>query len=195
MRLLAASALAILLASCAAAPIAPPDSKWLPSNQFGSLTGTFERVTRNPRGKGRPDDNHLYLWVRVDANRSYECAVNTSRDSQVATLTFEGTRKPAGFEQVEQSYDEIKVRESDFRAVSIRELQSDIENRARQADVITAYGTTYPGGEGMHLIHLQDHNSNPRFRSKHGQDGMLVFWKAGKGTAMLFKFSNQHLPR
>lgn len=186
------------LATCAppiAAPASPAD-RWLPTSKFGSLTGTFDRVTRNPRGKGRPDDNHLYLWIKLDPDRTYECAINTSRDSQFAVKDLGPiSAPPAGFQTARSSYDDADVREADFASSPVRAIQDRISALAQRSDAIASYGTTYSGGEGMHLIHLQDHNASPRHRDKHGEDGMLVFYASGRATAMYFKFATQRLPR
>ncbi len=51
----------------------------LPALQFGFLVGTFDHSTLVPEGKTRPDNNHIYLWIRVPSGPlagQFECAFN-----------------------------------------------------------------------------------------------------------------------
>ena len=57
----------------------------LPPTRFGELVGTFDHATLVPEGAARPDDNHVYLWVRVPDGPyagQYECAFNIHSTDQ-----------------------------------------------------------------------------------------------------------------
>ncbi len=182
----------------------------LPPAQFGELVGTFDHATLVPEGGTRPDDNHVYLWVRVAEGAFaglYECAFNIhSTDQTNVSFTdwpedLTGKTPPAaGFTQAALSYAALGLKDADFAPVQQGDLQTLITHYAETCTLLVAYGTTYSEGTGLHDIHL---NAGEPPGSAHadrtGQDGALVFYFGpADGTAwsahwIFVKFSTQSL--
>ncbi len=181
----------------------------LPPAQFGELVGTFDHATLVPEGAARPDDNHVYLWIRVAGGPFaglYECAFNIhSTDQTDVEFTdwpedFAGkTLPPAGFTLTPLSYAALGLKDTDFEPVQQGDLQTVVTHYAETCILIAAYGTTYSEGTGLHDIHL---NSGEPPGSAHadrtGQDGALVFYFETGGTALsahwiFVKFGTQSL--
>ncbi len=182
----------------------------LPPTQFGELVGTFDHATLVPEGATRPDDNHVYLWVRVPDGPFaglYECAFNIhSTDQTNVSFTdwpedFTGKPLPAaGFAQPSLSYAALGLKDADFAPVQQGDLQTLVTHYAETCTLMAAYGTTYSEGTGLHDIHL---NAGEQPGSSHanrtGQDGALVFYFGGTGGAapsahwIFIKFSTQSL--
>ena len=179
----------------------------LPPTQFGELVGTFDHATLVPEGGTRPDDNHIYLWVRVpDGPYSglYECAFNIHSTDQT-NVSFTDwpedrtgkTPPPAGWMQPALSYADLGLKDADFAPVQQGDLQTLVTHYAETCISMAAYGTTYPEGTGLHNIHL---NSGEQAGSTHanrtGQDGALVFYFGGMAPSahwIFVKFSTQSL--
>ena len=182
----------------------------LPPTQFGELVGTFDHATLVPEGAARPDDNHVYLWVRVPAGQFaglYECAFNI-HSTDLSNVLFTDwpqdmtgkTLPPPGFTQPSLSYAALGLKDADFAPVQQGDLQSLVTHYASACTVMAAYGTTYSEGTGLHDIHL---NAGEPPGSAHadrtGQDGALVFYSGGTAGAaptahwIFIKFSTQSL--
>src|SRR4051794_36987242 len=66
-------------------------SQRLPKKQFGGLVGELDHITLSPHNGPRPDDNHIYIWLRVPGGPvagRYECAFNTESSSYGAECQF-----------------------------------------------------------------------------------------------------------
>ncbi len=204
------------LANSTATPVEPVflftrrTSGALPPTQFGELVGTFDHAALVPEGATRPDDNHVYLWVRVAGGQYaglYECAFNihsTDRTNVLFTDWQEdlaGKMLPAaGFTQPALSYAALGLKDADFAPVQQGDLQTLVTHYAETCTLMAAYGTTYSEGTGLHDIHL---NAGEPPGSSHAdrteQDGALVFYFSGMGGAahtahwIFVKFSTQSL--
>lgn len=182
----------------------------LPPTRFGELVGTFDHATLVPEGAARPDDNHVYLWVRVSDGQYaglYECAFNIHSTDQTDVLFTDWpedlsgkTLPPAGFTEATLSYAALGLKDADFAPVQQGDLQTLVTHYAETCTRMAAYGTTYSEGTGLHDIHL---NAGEMPGSTHadrtGQDGALVFYFSGMGGAVpsahwiFVKFSTQSL--
>ena len=182
----------------------------LPPSRFGELVGTFDHATLVPEGAARPDDNHVYLWVRVlDGPYAglYECAFNIHSTDQTNVLFTDwpedltGKTLPLpGFTRTPLSYAALGLKDADFAPTQQGDLQTLVTHYAGACTLMAAYGTTYTEGTGLHDIHL---NAGEPPGSAHadrtGQDGALVFYFGGiNGAAptahwIFVKFSTQSL--
>ncbi len=180
----------------------------LPPTKFGELVGTFDHATLVPEGNTRPDDNHVYLWVRVPDGPFeglYECAFNIhSTDQTDVSFTdwpedLTGKTLPAaGWTEPALSYAALGLKDADFAPVRLGDLQTLVTHYAETCTRMAAYGTTYSEGTGLHDIHL---NAGEPPGSSHadrtGQDGALVFYFGGAAPSahwIFVKFSTQSLP-
>ena len=182
----------------------------LPPTRFGELVGTFDHATLVPEGGTRPDDNHLYLWLKVAGGLFagvYECAFNIHsanyRNVQFTDWPEDLTGRTlpvAGWTEPALSYAALGLRNADFAPVRRGDLQALVTHYAETCSLLAAYGTTYSEGNGLHDIHL---NAGERPGSGHAsrvsQDGALVFYFGGaNGTApsarwIFTKFDTQSL--
>ena len=182
----------------------------LTKNQFGALTGNLDHLTLVPKGGSRPDDNHVYVWLRVptgSVSGKYECAFNTESNTGGPASQFlvkEEAIKltdfpPLGFSKATVSYKGLGLKQADFQQIQNGALRTAVYNWAGTAAFITAYGITYTGGDGLHDIHM---NSGEKPGSGHpnlvNQDGALVFYYKPKGQApfrrwVFIKFASQTL--
>ena len=180
----------------------------LPPGQFGELVGTFDHATLVADGNTRPDDNHVYLWLKVADGPFaglYECAFNIHSTDQTNVLFTDWPQDitglpAAGFTETALSYAALGLKDADFAPVQQGDLQTLVTHYAETCTLMAAYGTTYPEGTGLHDIHL---NAGERPGSGHadraGQDGALVFYFSGSGGAALsarwifVKFDTQSL--
>jgi len=187
----------------------------LPPGRFGALVGPFDHATLVPEGRTRPDDNHVYLWIRVPAGPGagapqgvFECAFNIHSADQSDVLFTDwsedltGKSLPApGFTQATLSYAQLGLKDADFKPVQQSDLQILVTQYANTCALMAAYGTTYPDGSGLHDIHL---NAGEAPGSPHpnrtGQDGALVFYFTPPAPApptahwVFIRFATQHLP-
>ncbi len=182
----------------------------LPPSQFGELVGTFDHATLVPEGATRPDDNHVYLWIKVASGTFaglYECAFNIHSTDQSNVLFTDwpqdltGTLPPESFTETPLSYAALGLKDADFAPVQQGDLQTLVTHYAETCVLMAAYGTTYSEGTGLHDIHL---NAGEQPGSGHvdrqGQDGALVFYFSGSSGAALsaqwifVKFDTQTLP-
>ena len=146
-----------------------PASGSLPALQFGELVGTFDHATLVPEGAARPDDNHVYLWVKVPDGAFaglYECAFNIHSTDQSNVLFTDWpedmtgkTLPAAGFTQPALSYAALGLKDADFAPVQQGDLQTLVTHYAETCVLMAAYGTTYTEGTGLHDIHLNAGNS------------------------------------
>jgi len=181
----------------------------LPPGQFGELVGTFDHATLVPEGRTRPDDNHVYLWIKVEDDPFaglYECAFNIHSTDQSNVLFTDWpedmtgkTLPPAGFTQPSLSYAALGLKDADFAPVQQGDLQTLVTHYAETCTLMAAYGTTYSEGTGLHDIHL---NAGEQPGSGHanrtGQDGALVFYSGTDNAALsahwiFVKFGTQNL--
>lgn len=189
----------------------------LTPNVFGELLGVFDHATTTPEGKTRPDNNHVYLWIRVASGPfagAFECAVNIhSTDGslvQYSDMLEDRTGKPvsaAGFTQMPLSYATLGVTQANFKSVQDGDLYTLLTGYARTCDQMVAFGHTYSDGTGLHDVHQ---NSGEPKSSGHsnqtGQDGALAFYFNSTAQAnaqgspkpyarwVLVKFATQTLP-
>lgn len=191
-------------------PIGQP----LPSDRFGVLVGTYHHQSLTPQGKSAPDDNHVYLWVKVPdapgrAGGTYECAFNihSTLGSLVQFAEMEEELEDAdlpepGFYPTTLSYRDLELTDLDFSPVRDGDLHILVSQYAERCDRMAAYGTTYDDGTGMHDLHM---NSGERRGSWHkreersGEDGALVFYfRRSRSPALIarwvcIKFATQTL--
>ncbi len=182
----------------------------LPPATFGRLAGTFDHATLVPEGRTRPDDNHVYLWVRVAAGPQagvYECAFNIHSSDRSDVLFTDwpedltGKTPPApGFSQPALSYAALGLKNADFAPVRQGDLQTLVTHYAETCAAMAVYGTTYSEGTGLHDIHLNSGEApGSRHANRTGQDGALVFYFGGADTPasahwIFVKFGTQSLP-
>ena len=191
-------------------PRPPQTSSKLPGNKFGGLVGEIDHITLNPHDGPKPDDNHIYIWIKVPAGPlagKYECAFNTQSNQGGAACQFAvfeeeitlGDFPSFGFWDAEVSYPGLGLKQSDFQPIQNGQLRSAVRDWAQDASMITAYGFTYPGGDGIHDIHM---NSGEPAGSGHpnhvNQDGALVMYyrddRHNPHRRWIFlKFQTQHL--
>ncbi len=189
----------------------------LTPNVFGELVGVFDHATTTPEGKNRPDNNHVYLWIRVASGPfagAFECAVNIhSTDGslvQYSDMLEDRTGKPVpggGFTKTPLSYAALGVTQANFKSIQDGDLHTLLTGYAQTCDHMAAFGHTYSDGTGLHDVHQ---NSGEPGGSGHpdqtGQDGALVFYfnSAAQGNTqgspkpyarwVLVKFATQSLP-
>jgi len=183
----------------------------LPPSQFGELVGAFDHATLVPEGRTRPDDNHVYLWIRVPAGPGagvFECAFNIHSTDQSDVLftdwqedlTGKGVPAP-GFTPTTLSYAHLGLKDADFKPAQQGDLQTLVTQYAHTCDQMAAYGTTYSDGTGLHDIHLNAGESpGSAHPNRTGQDGALVFYFTPPAPApptahwVFIRFGTQHLP-
>ena len=188
---------------------ARPASGSLPPAQFGELAGTFDHATLVPEGETRPDNNHVYLWIKVEGGAFaglYECAFNIHSTDQSNVLFTDWpenlagkTVPPDGFTRTPLSYAALGLKDSDFAPVQQGDLQTLVTHYAETCIFMAAYGTTYSEGTGLHDIHLNSGEAGSARADRPGQDGALVFYFSGSSGAALsahwifVKFDTQSL--
>lgn len=179
----------------------------LPPVRFGTLVGVFQQATLVPEGRTRPDDNHLYLWLQVPIGPVaglYECAFNihatNAHDVLFTDWLEDRTGQPLpvfGFAPAALSYAALGLHDRDFAPVRSGDLQSLVTHYAASCDRIAVYGTTYSQGTGLHDIHFNSGEPpESRHRSRHEQDGVLVFYFEGAYSYarwIFIRFAEQHL--
>jgi hypothetical protein len=186
-------------------------SKHLPKNQFGGLVGELDHITLNPHDGPRPDDNHIYTWIRVPGGSvagKYECAFNTESSSDSSECQFYVHEEPIemedfpsfGFWEAEVSYRGLGLTQDKFKPIENGQLRSAVRGWLADASMIVAYGFTYTGGDGLHDIHM---NSGERPGSSHpnhtNQDGALLMYYRNERQNpyrrwVFIKFDTQELP-
>lgn len=156
-----------------------PDAK-LPGGGFIGLVGAFDHATTVPYTGTRPDDNHVYLWVRVPSGAvagRYEAAVNVrsttgSPDLQYATremtLAVEAWPEPGAVPHAAVSFAGLGLTEADFATVQEGELRSLVMTYAASCARMAVYGVEYTEHTGLHDVHR-----NPGL---HDGDGALAFF-------------------
>jgi len=184
----------------------------LPKNQFGALTGNLDHLTLSAHDGNKPDDNHVYIWLSVPAgpvSGKYECAFNTESASGgpasqylVKEEAIQLSNFPNyGFSSAKVSYDGLGLKQSQFATIQNGALRSAVYSWAGSASIISAYGITYSGGDGLHDIHM---NSGEKAGSGHpnlvNQDGVLVFYYRPAGGQpfrrwVFIKFASQKLKK
>jgi hypothetical protein len=149
-------------------PIGPPPPKStprLPGNKFGALVGVLDHLTLSAHDGTHPDDNHVYIWIRVPAGPvtgKYECAFNTESSSTGSQTQFAVKEEAIqlsdvpenGFSSAAVSYHGLGLKQTDFQPIKNGVLRTSVFDWANKASVIAAYGVTYPGGDGLHEIHM-----------------------------------------
>lgn len=195
-------------------PIRP--SRGLPANDYGMLVGTLDHLTLAAHDGSRPDDNHIYLWIKVDEGDhvgKYEVAVNVhSSDRNLPPgdprldlgyhLHTENVDKGdwpeiGFFTDAKVSYYGMELRENDFTYVSASELRNLVMQYASTCKRIAAFGVTYRQGDGLHEVHMN--SGNPPERSaedRDKEDGMVIFYFDNNVAQNIFlKFSSQKFSR
>lgn len=184
----------------------------LPGGRFGCLIGHFYRATLVPEGHARPDDNHLYLWLRVPEGPfagHYECAISVRSNDHSGILftdleeELNGDSLPEpGFLREPFSYAGLALTDRDFRHAWEGALQSLILHYAETSARVAVFGETYDRGTGMHDVHM---NSGEPHGSPHAdrenQDGALAFYFDSRAQGspypyvrwLLLKFAAQSL--
>ena len=182
----------------------------LPPMKFGQLAGTFDHAALVPEGGTRPDDNHVYFWVRVSDGQFaglYECAFNIHSINRTNVLFTDWpedltgkTPPPPGFSPLSLSYAALGLKAADFAPVRQGDLQTLVTHYAETCTRMAAYGTTYSEGTGLHDLHLNaGEPPGSRHANRTGQDGALVFYFGGVSGAawsahwIFTKFSTQSL--
>jgi hypothetical protein len=201
-----------------------PSPPRLPRNCFGALTGAFERASAGSRYRNVPDDNHVYLWIRIGLGPHagcFECAVNVASPAPgghlVPVLFHERDERIAeadvpaeGFStDARCSYAGLGLREGNFTEVPHMTLGPALIASAQASVRVAVYGVTYANGEGMHDIHLNSHETpGSRHRDRLDsaghptQDGALIFYSRPPSVApgvvlahwVFIKFRTQVLP-
>ena len=170
-------------------PLGPKPAKKkgrLPANQFGGLTGELDHLTLAAHDGNRPDDNHVYLWLRIPSGNfagKFEVAFNTqsSDHTDAQYYVYEEAVDPqdipgVGFESAEVSYTGLGLHQSDFVSIGNGTLRTMITEYAHAADLITAYGFVYGGGDGLHEVHMNSGEpAGSHFPNHVNQDGTLLF--------------------
>jgi hypothetical protein len=180
---------------------------------FGALVGAVDHITFNPRRRDRPDDNHIYLWLRINTGQfegRYECAVNIKSTRHTAPVEYavreevvaaEELPQP-GFYPSELSYSGLGLRQGVFQSIEDRSLSGLVQHNAETCDFACAFGRTYSNWNGMHDIHLnwgEPTDSPYRHKQKPNGDGALSFYflppNAPPHRRWIFiKFATQLLP-
>lgn len=188
----------------------------LPFDRYGVFAGEYHHQTLTPMGKPNPDDNHVYLWVKIpDApgrpGGVYECAFNihSSRGSHVQFAELEEELDAAdlpapGFYEASLSYKELGLANGDFAPVRDGDLHVLVTQYAERCDLMAAYGVTYSDGAGLHDLHMRS-GEPPRSpyveEERPDEDGALVFYflRSREPTLVarwvLVKFETQSLSR
>jgi hypothetical protein len=178
----------------------------IPANVYGAIVGTLDGPLNNA------DNNHIGIPVRIATGPSagrYILQVNTesSQDSgqpadeyfvfdepiAMADVPAEGFTREASL-----SYAGMGLHQPEFQVVTNGMLRTIVANSAANADLVSAYGFTFPGG--LHDIHYN--NGEPagsHFPNKPNEDGALAFYMlnlAGQTTRrwIFIKFQSQSLP-
>lgn len=202
---------------------ASPDSPFaldhalLPESKFGVLVGTVDHVTLTPHGKFKPDDNHVFIWLKVGGGPyagRYECAVNTQSSPHQAAkpdprevqyyleeeLIDSGEFPSIGFDEAAVSYAKLKLKAAQFHPILSGNLRSLIYSYAGISNLVAVYGHTYDNGKGMHDVHLNSSNDDGSEAKppREDQDGLITFYfrreTARSRRARIFiKFINQPL--
>ena len=161
----------------------------LPGDRFGVLVGMYDHQTLTPQGRFSPDDNHVYLWVRVPdlphrPGGVYECAFNihSTAGSRVEFTELEEELEeddvPSyGFTPSSLFYPDLGLVEEDFTPVRHGDLHVLVTQYAERCERIAVYGITYDDGTGIHDIHMchgEIHGS--RYANRRNEDGALVFF-------------------
>ena len=190
-------------------PRARPDGPLEP-DVFGGLVGTVDHVTLNDHDGPHPDDNHVYIWLKIAGGPlagRYECAFNTQSDESKTPVQYciheediDNSEFPSiGFTPAEFSYAGIGLSQKDFQPIINGTLRSLVFHYAQQCNLVAAYGVTYTEGNGLHDIHLNSGEpkggENP---NRTDEDGVLVFYfrheTASSRRAWIFiKFATQSL--
>jgi len=190
------------------APVAT--SGRVPGNHFGALVGIIDHLTLAAHDGPKPDDNHVYVWLKVASGPvagKYECAFNTESTSGPAEAQYLVKDEAIGaldipqigFSNAKVSYKGLGLHQANFKPIANGALRTAIFDWARTATLVTAYGVTYPKGDGIHDIHM---NSGEKPGSGHAnrvnQDGALVFYYAPAGEQphrrwVFIKFATQVL--
>ena len=163
----------------------------LPASHFGMLTGNFNSVSLTPRGSSKPDDNHVYILLRIPSGALagvYECAFNThsnqgsnaqyaEKEEDLGSATFPST----GFVSTATlSYHSMGLKQTDFQTITGPNLATTVMQYAQSAYRIAAFGFTYSTGDGIHDIHYNNgEKPGAGFGNHPNQDGALVFYFAG----------------
>ena len=186
----------------------------LTGNRFGRLTGTFDWLSAASRYRRAPDDNHVYLWVRLQTGFAYECAVNTAPRIGASPLLSHMIEDECAPEDLPSegfffdepcSYELLGLCDADFIASTREDLSGKLAGLAITSARLSIFGVTYANGEGMHDIHLNSHeplDGAHRDRvdeaGRATQDGCIVFYSAAPSGRFLrrhffLKFASQRL--
>ncbi len=190
-----------LITPLAAARLVPDDK--LPGSGFLGLVGTFDHVTTVPYTGTKPDDNHVYLWVRVPSGPfagRYEAAVNVHSDQasdagrKLLYATRETVVEPNAWPDfgatstAAVSFAGLGLKDADFTTVQEGTLRSLVLQYASTCTRLAVYGIEYKEHTGLHDVHL-----NPGLKDS---DGALAFYfdaeHGGPAARWLFlKFQGQ----
>lgn len=184
-------------------PAPPPAATAVPAKKYGALVGAVNGPLSDA------DDNHVYIPVLVrhgPAAGTYRIALNVEstvapRAAQycVRDETVEESDPPAEgfFADAQLSYRELGLVEQDFKVIGNGMLRTVVHSTADRADMLAAYGFTFPGG--IHDIHYN--NGEPpgsHFPNFPDQDGALaMYYRTAAGVLtrrwIFIKFQSQTL--
>ena len=182
----------------------------LPSAAYLSIVGSYGYLSSAPQHYNRTTHDHAFLWIaEPNSGCIYECALHTALtfQSQIQTCLF---TEPCPLTDWPQfgidadkaflSYQDLGLKQSDFRSVGQKALGDEINGLAVRSDRIQIYGFSHKEGNGLHDVHQNSGESpNVRRLNRPGQDGCIIFYYAERGQVLahrLFlgmKFENQHL--
>jgi hypothetical protein len=181
----------------------------LPHTKFVGLTGEFAGLSALSSATGKPDERHVFVWVRVATGPFqgvYESAidVHSNRPDGDAPdpeevkyyladeATPEGEWPPVGVnEKAEVSYQGLGLKESQFVLAELSDLHTLLAGYAQKCDRMTVFGVTYSDGTGIHDAHMDDQNRN--------EDGAVVFYFSSTNDGpvarwVFLKFQQPKLP-
>jgi len=114
--------------------------------------------------------------------------------------TVDANDVPAeGFFPAKLSFSQVGLTQDQFRNQTNEELHVELVNLANDCDFFAVYGHTYPGGDGLHDVHMNaGEPAGSAHANKTAQDGALVFYfKQSDGSILarwvFLKFASQTL--
>ena len=179
----------------------------LPKNMFIGVTALFDHTTLVPYRDSKPDDNHIYVWIRIPTGGAagrYEAAVNVHSDPRhipdksrrdLMYVIHEEKVEPNEWPDVgvakdaKVSFEGLGLKDSDFTTVQAGELRQIVTSYTERCQRMTIFGMSYSEGTGLHDVH---------FNGGKNKDGALCFYfdsaHGGPMARWIFlKFQNDEL--
>lgn len=177
----------------------------MPANQFGALAGKLNGPLSDA------DNNHVFIPVFVPSSAAHgagvwKIAFNVESnapplaaeycvlDEAVTASAFPG---PGFVGNARLSYRDLGLKQSQFKIIANGTLRTIVHSSVSQAEVIQAYGVTFPGG--LHDIHYNNGEPANSGHANHPhQDGALaLYFHEASGQAIrrwiFIKFQSQTL--